>query len=427
MKIGRLNITEYLIVLFMSLSFFVGWYIGFQNPVFFNAKREMDQRAAVSSVSPIGIDLSEMVAISRTLYHKHSPYSYGTYIYPPLVSVLYLPFLIIRPENAYVFMSFLTITCLFLSFIMVDKLFTEKKFIPIVLLFFIITSFLSYGMHFELERGQFNIITIFLALLGVFLHQKNKRLLGILLVTISVHLKLYPIIFFFLLFLDNCRSKKGIFINFIAVLIHILLFFMLGKGVAGDFFSMLTEQLRNPFVWAGNHSLFAYCSDKSGTMPCNVYTYPYFLAAYIITIAAGFISTYVKKISLLNPYLFAMCGIATCVIPSVSHDYKLSIIPIFLFPLFKELYCTTLEKKSFANLITLSIGTVLYTLLLFSTNFGNTVFTMNKAPILVSLTVIAFIGMLINFFIIPNSTTKKVQGYLKKLNKYTKIVVSYIS
>ncbi len=409
------HITEYIIILFVSVSFFIGWHVGFQNPVFFNSLHNMDQRAPVSSINPIGTDLLEMTKISQLLHDGHSPYSHGTYIYPPLVSVLYLPLLQFNQDVRYAIMSTLTIASIFIGFLIADKITGEKKLVPAIFLFFIVTTLMSYGLHFELERGQFNVIAMCITILGVYLHKKDMKLLGILLVSVGIHLKIFPIFFFLLLFLDNLRSKKGLVVNLCAVGVNILLLFILGNNVVGDFISVFAEQLRNPFVWSGNHSLFCYCADKSGINVCNIYTYKYFFSAYLVLLGIGFIITYIKKVDILNVYLVAMCGLAMCLVPSVSHDYKLTIIPIVIFPLFKKLYINSLEKGSYINLAALSSGVFLYTLLLFSTNFGNTPLTVNKAPILISLTVLVLITMAINLILIPTALYKKTEILLRKI------------
>lgn len=409
------HITEYIIILFVSVSFFIGWHVGFQNPVFFNSLHNMDQRAPVSSIDPIGTDLLEMTKISKLLRDGHSPYSLGTYIYPPLVSFLYLPLLQFNQDARYAIMSTLTIASIFIGFLIADKISGEKKLVPAIFLFFIVTTLMSYGLHFELERGQFNVIAMCITLLGVYLHKKDMKLLGILLVSVGIHLKIFPIFFFLLLFLDNLRSKKGLVVNLCAVGVNILLLFILGSNVVGDFISVFAEQLHNPFVWSGNHSFFCYCADKSGVNLCNIHTYKYFFSAYIVLLGMGFKITYIKKMGILNVYLVAMCGLAMCLVPSISHDYKLTIIPIVVYPLFKRLYTNSLEEGSYINLAALSLGVFLYTLLLFSTNFGNTPLTINKAPILISLSILVLITMAINQIIIPSGLYNKTGIHLKRI------------
>jgi len=395
------NKREFLVVFCIMIAFGFGWLIGFGNEVFFNTKGVMNQIAPVSNINPIGIDLRQMLSYSRSLSHLKTPYINAN-IYPPLLSIIGVPLLLMPIQVTYVLISFLTIFSLFGGLIIVSKNIGQQVRAPLIFLFFCITTFFSYGFHFELERGQLNLITLFFAVLGIMFFRQNKKILALVFLSLAIQLKLNPLIFLIFFFNFKFKDFKNLLFLGVSALFNAGLLFILGGKVFIEFTQRISQQFSHPFLWIGNHSLLSYCTP--GDVPvtfCSLQMYPYLLAAYAIMLGTAILLTWRKKLPLFNSYLFALSGCGTLLVPSVSHDYTLSVLAIFLLPFCKDMYGFFLANKNNLLLFFLSLVVFLYTLTVFSYTTAWTVIpiSVNKAPILILLCFSIFISM----FFIPNT------------------------
>jgi len=390
---------EFIPFFILLASFFIGWYSIFGKAVFLNPAHSMYQGPTISQIDPIGADLWQLLSYAKELREGRSPYI-GANLYPPLTSIIFSSLVYLDKNIVYEWISILTLLSLFISLFIVVKLISKNSYIPVLLIFIGITSIYSYGLHFELERGQFNIIAITCALYGLWLFKKEKLILGLLFLTLGIQLKIYPVMFLVLLILDNIRNRRKLFILLGTVFVNCFLLFVLGKQVFHEFKFQLLHQIQYPFIWVGNHSLFAYCHGESPIQFCNKILYPYFLGGYFIILFTAIILCVREKTSILNSYVFALSGFGILLIPSVSNDYTLSMLPLFMLPLLTELYQKSRDERSIGNYIFLSLLVVLYTFSLFSNNYSPVTFmhTANKAPVLIALIITTFIAFILNTF-----------------------------
>lgn len=339
-------IANWKAITWVLLGFSVSFVFFFVKPIFFSPVEAMQFFRYIPILEKIGIgaDLRTTIWYAKLwVVNGYSPYVGGG-TFPPLAHVFFAPLLSIEFPLAYQIFTFITL----LSFVLITWLIPlrcagdERKHSLVLLIF--ITGLLSYGLQFELERGQFSVITIAFALLSIYLFHYHPRLrfLAYLLFTISIQLKIFPAIFV-VLFVDDWRDWKtnikralGLFaLNFAA-------FFVLGGKVFVDFVNAMTRiQLVDQQAWIGNHSIASfstlYAEKLTLVLPLiSRWTWlrenPWILAYSLLFFAvANFLvvlwAAYRQNKSQLNAFLFISATLLTLLIPSVSHDYRLSILP----------------------------------------------------------------------------------------------------
>jgi hypothetical protein len=223
-----------------------------------------------------------------------------------------------------------------------------------------VAGMFSYGLQFELERGQYNVLTVMLCLTAVYIFHFHYRFrfIAYLLFSLSVHLKVYPAIFLLMFIRDwmdwrgNARRFTGI------ILFNILLFFILGYRVFLDFLNAISLQVATPsWNWNGNHSIQAFVFNlmKDGyhvlapdvldaLRPYSSLISLLLLAVFAICLLVLLVSAYRQTESGLNPYLLMACTVGALTIPT-SNDYTLS----FLTAPVAILWCRFPNANGFKN------------------------------------------------------------------------------
>lgn len=308
-------------------GFLISFLLFFIKPIFFSSTI-MQFPEYIQTIDPIGYDLKQMRSYSESLFiNTQTPYI-GNNLYPPLASVLFGPFLFLTFTDSYKILSLIT----FFAFVFLPFLLRPEKGKITLTLLFILAGLFSYGFQFELERGQFNIISMFFCFLGlwIFYYQKKSRILAYIFFSLSIQLKVFPLIFI-LLFVDTSQRLKTNVLRLAGLaLSNFLLLFILGPGVFLDFFHAIKAQTINPGIWIGNHSIKAFITliqgNDPGSFPFSNAVEFILLGIIIINILLVFYKTLDQKHTTPNPYLLLACSLGALLIPSVSHDYKLSIL-----------------------------------------------------------------------------------------------------
>ena len=289
---------------------------------------------------PIGGDLIIMLDLAREWFRANqSPYRLQ--FYPPFTYVFFAPLLLVDhyPTLYKFFTLFTVISYCFLTLVLPLKI-TDKKNIPLIVLFFV-TGLTSYGLQFELERGQYNVFTFLLCLWAIYIfHFHSKyRLFAYLLFSLSVQLKLYPAIFIVML-IDNWTDWKGILRRFVGLAVfNVLLLFIMGPRIFLDFLHSVSGQLSAPgWTWNGNHSInaFVFNLTKDGfriigseTLEMLKQNSGILGTSLFLLFVIMFFSAILISYKLNNPgpdsYLLLACMIGALVIP-VSNDYTLSML-----------------------------------------------------------------------------------------------------
>jgi hypothetical protein len=376
------NDIDMSVFIWMLLGFLFSFLLFFVHPIFFSASI-MQFPKIIPIADSIGVDLYQMLSYSESWWNaRETPYI-GNNLYPPLASVLFSPLLLLDFSLAYRIFSLINLFLYILAVLILPILISEKRqFSPLLMLVFV-TGLFSYGLIFELERGQFNLFSVSLSLLGIWIyHAHHKyRYLAYLLFIISVQLKVFPFIFI-VMFVRNWKDWNSNFrrILFLSVL-NVGLFFVLGPIVFIEFIAAIKAQAIAPAIWGGNHSIFSFVVIASlilaelgwqadGTI---IQIFQWILLVFVIFCVFVIIAhSYRYHNEGIDHYLLLACTIGALVIPSVSHDYKLSILIAPIAILLSSNVLSSLETASSFRGILQRLMVFVFSMAYFSTMFSYT-------------------------------------------------------
>ena len=380
-------------------GFFISYLFFFICPIFFSAP-VMQFFKYVQESDSIAIDLKWMLSYSNSWFvARQTPYI-GNNLYPPLASVLFTPFLALDFSWAYKIVTLVSVfSYIMITFIFPLRISKEKRASALLMLVFI-SGLLSYGFQFELERGQFNVFTVFICFLAIWIYHFHPRyrFLAYILFTLSVQLKIYPFIFI-VMFISNWQDWKN---NLKRLLIlafsNFALFFILGPYIFVDFVRAILSQILYPFVWTGNHSIHAFIiffssiTDDHGRAWINQNSGLLEIILQCATVVCIFLvmfQCYRQKQNGINPFLLLACTIGALLIPSVSNDYKLSILaaPVAIFLTNNRFWEQT--NGPLIHIIFIML------LLIFSAAYSSTLFSFTNKPLLLQNNFPALAAMLV--------------------------------
>jgi hypothetical protein len=101
--------------------------------------------------------------IEEWLVLDQSPYATGFIAYPPLTLVLFAPLLLIGYPAYFKLITLITLIGYGIATLFIPLALNKSKGVSIILLMFV-TGLFSYGLQFELERGQSNMIAFALGM-----------------------------------------------------------------------------------------------------------------------------------------------------------------------------------------------------------------------------------------------------------------------
>lgn len=338
---GRLKILELPALYWMFGSFLIAYFLFFIEPVFLNPEQSMRFSPYLDAITPIGGDMRLYLSMGKVFVTQ------GKFnnIYPPLVTLLMSPFASMNPARLYkALVLFILFSYLFVTLIIPALLVRSKQsFFLLIALF--LTGLFSYGLHFELERGQFNVIAFQFALVAIYLfHYKPKfRYLAYVLFSIGAQLKIYPAIYI-LMFIDDWRDWKANIKRFVAIgIFNLVLLFILGYKPVFTFLNGL-KSIPTAYVWVGNHSIKSFTMLlQAGQFQAAFSNYHLLLwhdwakdnstqigailtaLIFLCFITVTYIS-FVQNIKGFNVHLFVVSTLIALLLPAISHDYKLSIL-----------------------------------------------------------------------------------------------------
>lgn len=380
----------------------------FLGPVFLNPERHMVYyNRYIPNTSRIGSDLNAiMTYVGDWLVRGQSPYT-GAYIaYPPLALILFAPLLISGfPVYFYILTSATLISYILIALILPMAI-TKGKDKSSLLLLFIIGLF-SYGLQFEIERGQFNLIAFALCFTAIYIFHKQPslRYFAYILFILSVQLKIYPALFIFM-FIDDWRNWKATLTRFIGLgLSNFLLLFILGFERFNEFLGATTQQQLSLTPWNGSSiRSFVFVLSRTGfgvfseEVIARVSQNPrtielIFLVLYGVCLFVLIAHAFINNIKEFNPYLFLACTIGVLIVPTISNDYKL---PLLIAPM-SILFSTWPEMTAGFKRI---ISTV--TLIVVSVAFWSTLYPFKFKPEILhnSMPILLFILLAVGFLIV---------------------------
>jgi len=197
-------------------------------------------------------------------------------------------------------------------------------------------------------------------------------------------MKLYPAIFF-MLFIENWRDWGGNIKRIVGLaLFNFALLSVMGSNAFVDFANAVALQQFNLSQWNGNHSIRAFAVNltgngfglfRLGTLAIlGQYTRIIeitLMGIIAVCISLVVFSMYRRRETGFNPYLLLACTIGALVIPSVSNDYKLSILPASVAILFSVLSVSGKPVRQ---------GITILLILLFSTAYWSVLYPFKVKP-----------------------------------------------
>lgn len=330
------RISRIPLIVWILLGFSLPYFFFFIYPIFFSQSQMVfPQYIPVGETT--GIDLKDRIDFSKEfIINKESTYIAAN-DYPPLKNILSIPLNFLSLKLAYKMNVALSILC-FVIITFVLPLFSDKNYMitPIFILLFI-SGLFSYGFQFELERGQFDLITIALCFLGIWLFHKKPELkfFAYILFTLSIQLKVYPAIFIFMFISDWHDWKNNLRRIALLGLSNFALLFVLGLEGFLNFSKSLSSMI-NVQIWVGNHSTQSFISYLSNIASHHNLNWinqnsklieATFLAMIGFSLVLIIVKSYRENIKGINPTLLLACTISALLIPAISHDYTLSFLP----------------------------------------------------------------------------------------------------
>lgn len=316
------------------LPVFLAYYI---RPMFFSERLAMNYPVDyIMQINPIGHDFRVLLdSVEAWLVHGQTT----DHVFTPLVIFLFAPLHRIGYPSAYYLIVIVTLLS-YLALGLLAGLTAKSRHHPAIV-FLVTLSFFSYGLQFELERGQTHTLALMIGFLAVYLFHKQPRLrwLAYILFCVSVQLKFYPALFV-VLFIDNWRNWKANLLRFGALgLANFLLLFLLGIPYFSAFANHMGSSLQGSEIWMGNHSIKAFAAElpKMGiaklgegavdwaashaALIANI-LYGYFL----LCLAAILFRAWRKNPAGIHTDLLLACVIGALTLPSVNHDYTLPLL-----------------------------------------------------------------------------------------------------
>ena len=242
-----------------------------------------------------------------------------------------------------------------------------------------VTGLLSYGFQFELERGQWNLIAFSFSVASIYLFHKQPkyRWLAYLLFSISVQLKLFPAIFVFTL-IEDFRDWKNNIKRIIGLgVFNILALFIFGLNPVLstiEFLNKISPGASSFF----NLSLISFTSflfSKGGLPQKHIILWltanewlpqSLFFALFGFCFLIICFQAYKRNITGFNPYIFLACFIGACIIPSISFDYKLSMLPACIIISMPEILLNEEGKNRPLTILLAFVFSVAYSSMLYS-------------------------------------------------------------
>ncbi len=285
-------------------------------------------------ITHIGFDIEQTVShIGAWLTDGVSPYADRIVPYSPFTLAVFAPFLVIGYPAYFKLLVVITLAAFFVGALFIPLRLAPKNNRTILLLIFIVTLF-SYGLQFELERGQFNVLAFasVLTALYIFHYQPKLRYFAYLLFSFGAQLKIYPLIFIFML-TEDWHDWRINLKRFAALgLFNFALLFVLGIPLGREFIGhILSRQAGLQSSRIEDLSISGYAYSLTTEVFPRLASYNNLIQNFSMLVFAAcliyiIVSAYRKKQNGFNIYLFAVCTIGALIIPAASFDYKLPIL-----------------------------------------------------------------------------------------------------
>jgi hypothetical protein len=301
---------------------------------------QWDYRAAIPAMPPVGRDFREGI-YRPALLLKAGKDSFATPdFYPPFTRILGLPFAFLEEPKAYKLQFFLllaaNLAALWLSAVVARSAFgrwlhpdTSESLAPTLVAQVGLLLFTSYGFLFSVERGNSDIYPLLLSVVALWSLTRwpSSIWLGVLSWAMAVHIKLYPLILFPLIF---WRYRWKCLVPVLVTNLGLLL--VLGWGPLRQFWLGLSGAVNaGSGVAMGTPYNHAPASFRTYSLVSQCIWIPH--ATKMLTLiplalwAIGTAVLWCRGFSRITAVqLFVLSVPVMCLVPTISHDYKLPIL-----------------------------------------------------------------------------------------------------
>ena len=337
------------LVLWILAGFLIAYLLFFVVPVFLSAN-SMQRFEPAPAADRLGIDLKMRLSWSAFSLDAEAtlPDGDGT-VFPPFANLVFAPLLSLRFSTAYTLLTVLTVLLYVAATLWLPALIRADRRVTAIAILICATGLLSYGFQFELERGQWNAITMFLALTALWIFHRHDRwrLLSYLLFVISVQLKLYPLVLLPLFISDLRRWRENAIRIVLLAVVNVPLFFVQGSRALGFWLSGLGAWASNVWIWEGNpsiHSALTLASNlaaRRGWPAFSSISGPLEIVlslAVVACLASILVRAYRNRLEPPSAHYLLAAAIGCLLIPSGGYDYRLTILggPLILVYLSEE-------------------------------------------------------------------------------------------
>ncbi len=328
------------ILTWILLGFLITFLFFFVKPLFLDPSHVMQYKQYLIS-GPIGNDFHFVVNASDTWLNT------GVYIangWPPITTIFLAPFTLVGPQTGYRILLLLIVCAYIFTTLTIPRWINKAPDMSAFAMLIFVTGLVSYGFQFEIERGQFNLIAFAFCLSAIYVFHNHPRFrwLAYILFSIAVQWKLYPAIFVITLIDDWSDWKNNLKRFFALGVINVLALFVLGINPVRDTLAGIAARDTLHLTEYTNHSISSYSyyilrwvalTYKLGipwyrantriALMIQLFLFFLFLVGFVILIRHA-LRNFEKGY---NPYLILACTVGACVFPSLSYDYKLSLLP----------------------------------------------------------------------------------------------------
>jgi hypothetical protein len=148
------------------------------------------------------------------------------------------------------------------------------------------------------------------------------------------------------------------------------------------FIDFMLEFIPDPGIWIVNHSIISYVSNQTNSIEwIRPYLQLFFLIIFCLFLLAIIYKTYKGRENGLNPYLLLACTIGALIIPSTSHDYKLSILAGPIAIVLLDIKTNADSRKKIISIPLIFLTSLAYSSIQFSQEY-KPIFLQNNFPAL---------------------------------------------
>jgi hypothetical protein len=328
-------------IFFWIILGFLFWYgYSFTRVVFFNADGMMANANFLPAIRPVGNDLNLILDASRSVLSGGSVYA-GANKYPPLATLLFIPLAFLQGDAPFHVLTLINYLCYAFITLVFPLILSGRKYLPVYAWFLAAAGLYSYGLLFEIERGQFNLVAMTCAFAAILIFRRLPRLrwLAYVLLTVAIQLKIYPAVFV-VFFVDDWKQWKTFLLRWVLLgLANMAVLFICGVDTALHYIQAMTTVVTSLGIndWPVSHSVSSFLDFSNYYMGIA----PVILRAAQITLQIGIIAMMgytlvnaLRKNHLTDPYVLLACTLTALTIPALSNDYTLSYLvgpAIYLF------------------------------------------------------------------------------------------------